>query len=101
MLHSPGSQVPATEESPGAESPGAESPGAESPGAEDEEHAAGNGTQGSHREPGHLCVGGGRTNHRGGGVCGGCLLVGYVIPLEACRVADVGGVAVMRREGAA
>ena len=26
--------------------------------------------------------------------------VGGVIPLEACRVADVGGVAVMRREGA-
>jgi hypothetical protein len=25
--------------------------------------------------------------------------VGNVIPLEACRVADVGGVAVMRREG--
>lgn len=25
--------------------------------------------------------------------------VGGVIPLEACRVADVGGVAVMRREG--
>jgi hypothetical protein len=27
--------------------------------------------------------------------------VGSVIPLEACRVADVRGVAVMRREGAA
>ena len=38
---------------------------------------------------------------RGGGVCGGCLLVGYVISLEACHVADVEGVAVMRREGAA
>ena len=102
MLHSPGSQVPATEESPGAESPGAESPG-----AEDEEHAAGNGTQGSQREPGHLCVGmvevPGKevpTTVEEECVEVACW-VGDVIPLGACRVADVGGVAVMRREGAA
>jgi hypothetical protein len=95
-LYSPGLQVPATEESPGAESPGAEG----------EEHAAGNGTQGSQREPGHLCVGvvapGKEVPATGEEECVEVACwVGGVIPLEACRVADVGGVAVMRREGAA
>ena len=96
MLHSPGLHVPANKESHGVESPEPDV----------EKHAAGNGTQ----------------DFRGGQASSAWVVVvvvvvpskevpatkeslevvcwvGNVIPLEACRVADVGGVAVMRKEG--